>query len=504
MTIVRCPRCRDDVSVPAGATGRALVRCPLCLEEYLLAEALANLPPPLVIIGGEVLDEAIAAPGAEDEAAEERGYQLAGVFEGRRTAEHAPAAAVAMPRPMSRSALRPRQRSSGGVFLLVNYVVGGVLGLAMGLAVLWWGLARDPLELGPPVARYVPWIVPRAFRGSPAPAAASSRVAGSGDSRATDFPEDRSGLQQRRSDAAKPRARKPAASASDRSGDELQTLPALDAPATQRPATSSPIDLPVLDPAPLPANDKSPPATGPQPQAPPGDLTNAPAKDNPAERVESPAARPPMPDLTDLLAGWVPGPPAPTERAMPAVSARDFLRTVKATDDALQKYEQLPPDDSPGRRQALAEVWQAASEAGQMLSYFEASDATLREAVDRLDAVLRSLAGKRLKTITAIAAAEWPKLMSGDGVLVAGKVLDFSSAGRLYQLHLQPAMNQQPASTLPESIALLSGHDLHDLCSVGDEIVTIGRIVDEPRQNLPGYEGEQNRVVAVGFSVKVR
>src|ERR1041385_5270317 len=59
MAIVRCPRCRDDVTVPPGATSRALVRCPLCLEEYLLSEALANAPPLLVIIGGEVPQAAI-------------------------------------------------------------------------------------------------------------------------------------------------------------------------------------------------------------------------------------------------------------------------------------------------------------------------------------------------------------------------------------------------------------------------------------------------------------
>src|SRR5687767_2226356 len=60
MTIVRCPRCRDEVTVPPGTTARALVRCPLCLEQYLLAEAMANAPPPLVIIGGEVETAAIA------------------------------------------------------------------------------------------------------------------------------------------------------------------------------------------------------------------------------------------------------------------------------------------------------------------------------------------------------------------------------------------------------------------------------------------------------------
>src|SRR3954452_22975511 len=71
MTIVRCPRCRDEVTVPPRATARALVRCPLCLEQYLLAEALANAPPLLAIIGGEVKQHVLAAssqPGSHDEA----------------------------------------------------------------------------------------------------------------------------------------------------------------------------------------------------------------------------------------------------------------------------------------------------------------------------------------------------------------------------------------------------------------------------------------------------
>ncbi|HMC09767.1 MAG TPA: hypothetical protein VKH44_00695, partial [Pirellulaceae bacterium] len=68
MSTVRCPRCRDEVTVPTRATSRALVRCPLCLEQYLLAEALAGAPPSLVIIGGEVEQAAIeisAEPGIE-------------------------------------------------------------------------------------------------------------------------------------------------------------------------------------------------------------------------------------------------------------------------------------------------------------------------------------------------------------------------------------------------------------------------------------------------------
>src|SRR5438067_2233446 len=135
MTIVRCPRCRDEVTVPAKATPRALVRCPLCLEQYLLAEALANAPPPLVIIGGEVEQAAIerSSPGESE-------YQLA---DDRRLGQHftdspleasAPAAAAVMaPRPAMRAMPRARRPEKSGLLLLVNYAVGGVMGLSLGL-----------------------------------------------------------------------------------------------------------------------------------------------------------------------------------------------------------------------------------------------------------------------------------------------------------------------------------------------------------------------------------
>src|SRR5690349_15479023 len=117
MTIVRCPRCRDEVSVPAKATPRALVRCPLCLEQYLLAEALANAPPPLIIIGGEVAQEAIEQPASgEDE------YRLSG---GGVLDSTSPAAStVVMPRPAVRAPQRARRPQGGGLILVANYVIG--------------------------------------------------------------------------------------------------------------------------------------------------------------------------------------------------------------------------------------------------------------------------------------------------------------------------------------------------------------------------------------------
>src|SRR3954471_2340168 len=110
MTIVRCPRCRDEVTVPPRATVRALVRCPLCLEQYLLAEALANAPPPLIIIGGEVAHDAIQQSEPGDE------YRLAGG--GVLNATSPAASTVVMPRPAVRGTQRARRPQGGGLILV--------------------------------------------------------------------------------------------------------------------------------------------------------------------------------------------------------------------------------------------------------------------------------------------------------------------------------------------------------------------------------------------------
>ncbi len=161
MAIVRCPRCRDEVTVPAMATSRALVRCPLCLEQYLLAEAMANAPPPLVIIGGEVAQAAI-----HDAPVVGHDYQLAAAAIESADNHWGHAVAAAMPPMQSmRSGRRGRSREPNKVILFFSWIGGGVLGLPLAVLVLWWIFRTDPVELGPTVSAYAPWIVPAQFRG---------------------------------------------------------------------------------------------------------------------------------------------------------------------------------------------------------------------------------------------------------------------------------------------------------------------------------------------------
>jgi hypothetical protein len=296
MTVVRCPRCRDEVSVPAKASSQALVRCPLCLEEYVLAEALAHAPPALVVISGEAetqseISNAAGAVRSGDD------YRLAGVFDAT-----APPRPVAKPvRPLVKGPPRPRRRETSAVAELIKIVLGGVVGLSMGLLLLWWLARVDPLDLGPQVAQYAPWIVPARFHGksraesaeevfvAPPPPMVASDTA---DAPAASPPANKRKQQKKR----------PADATTAAPAEPPQSLPELSlgrpgalADVPRAPALPKDSDLggltldnplDVIQPAAKPA--PPPPAASESPEA-------------PAEPTPQPLSRPPMPDLTDLL-----------------------------------------------------------------------------------------------------------------------------------------------------------------------------------------------------------
>ena len=303
MTVVRCPRCRDEVTVPAKVSGKALVRCPLCLEEYLLAEALAQAPPLLVVIGGDPDGGMLPDDGATAAAASDEGYQLAG---GGFTAElldtSAPATTTMPPRPMLRGGRRPRKKELNVVVEAVKVVLGGVIGLSLGLLILWWVLGVD-VDLGPPIARYFPAIVPPKFRGQPqvnatAPAdrspatklpatprkfTESQRIETTSPTEAASVIQD-SPLES--STMIRAKGNLPDAAASDVGA--LQTLPPVRAPSP----ASGPLDvggLTIDDP--LAAVKPPVKPQSPQPAA----------SSTPVAPVPPAAPPPPMPDLSDLL-----------------------------------------------------------------------------------------------------------------------------------------------------------------------------------------------------------
>jgi len=273
MAIVRCPRCRDEVTVPAQATSRALVRCPLCLEQYLLAEALANAPPLLVIIGGEVAQSAIS-----DEPVVGHDYQLAAaaVSSPDNHWGHAVAATLPPRTATLRTGRRGRSREPNFALMLLSWIGGGALGLALAPLILWWVFRTDPIELGPTISAYAPWIVPLQFHGQP------------------------TGIDPTAEAADIPTLRQPRKPFTEKAAE----LP------TSQPVEQPPL-LPDLDTTPQPSQPETPAIEAPHTtrKVEPAELPSVlpPATKNPSPPSEQPAdepappPRPSMPNLTDLL-----------------------------------------------------------------------------------------------------------------------------------------------------------------------------------------------------------
>lgn len=145
MVITRCPRCGERVRVPSAAA-ETRVQCPWCTEQYDLAEALETLPPALVVVEegpaslatgiGLELDDASDADDEEYFLRDTDGDNAS--FQAIDTAT--PGAAVHggdTPRAAIRARPTRRKRPSA-IWMLIQLIGGGVAGVGIALAILWY------------------------------------------------------------------------------------------------------------------------------------------------------------------------------------------------------------------------------------------------------------------------------------------------------------------------------------------------------------------------------
>jgi hypothetical protein len=115
----------------------AMVRCPLCTEEYRLADALAKLPPALIIL----------EPSLDGSLSLEADSDAAPAF------EFEAGSAPVEPRVQVRQPARVRKQKNV-IVEFAKIVLGGILGLAIGQVLLWrmpgnWPAhQRDPFQFG--------------------------------------------------------------------------------------------------------------------------------------------------------------------------------------------------------------------------------------------------------------------------------------------------------------------------------------------------------------------
>ncbi len=469
MTIVNCPRCRDEVTVPTRASRKALVRCPLCLEEYLLGEAI-ELPPALIVLDGSDGGDEPALVGA-GVAEMDAGVGRAGGdecrisgggFEATLDSRPSPGASISPARPGVKGT-RPKRKEKSALVEIAKVVLGGIVGCALALLVLWWGAGRDDFQLGPKIAPYAPWIVPAKFRGKPAAdrnsETAANSTAGQTNSGSLD--------PQQPAKVAKAKVGPPP-------GDKTNS-----AKANPGLIADLPADLPFPEPAattdPLGIDD--PLNVGPTPGE---TLPPNPAPFNPEVKpAEAPTE-----------------PPDPAERPLP--SAADFEKAVLAAAEGFGKVNDSTGQPAEVRKQLYTDMYLAACDVGRIVTYLSTSDSDLIEHVQTLKTFLTGLAMQpgKVSALKALTDLNLPEREHDEGVLVAAVVEDIQAAGSMFECLTQSG------KTLAKT-PIVCATNPQDFCEPGDELLVVGRVVENPQKNIPGYEGEHKRVVLYGYSVKV-
>ncbi|MCI0358934.1 MAG: hypothetical protein L0211_10685 [Planctomycetaceae bacterium] len=486
MNIVRCPRCLDDVTVPLRASPKALVRCPLCLEEYLLREALGGLPPELVVLDGSEAAEEPALVGAGVAEAEFEGgddYRLSGGSFGAALDSSAPGGAVAAPRPVVKGA-RQEKREKNAVVELLKIVLGGLVGLTLGYFVLLWGFSMDVLDLGPKMAPYAPWIVPAKFRGGPSQTTTAS-VDTSGDSTPNGGQASGKNGNGKRTRPREPQVMEPV-------DDGVRGSSASEPASTADPSAADgglggitvepglkPILLTEPDLGPLlpEVNPKpSSPAAKPQPETSPKAKTKPKTKPKPKTEPK----------------------PEPDPEPAPLPTADDLTSAVLAASETYTKVNEATGQPVEVRRQLFIEFYNSASDAGRIISHLEADSPELAEQAATLKTALAGLAEQpgKVSALKSLTDLNLPQRKHDEGVLLAGAVQEFAPAGTLF------ACKFQAGKSLTET-TVVSATDPQETYKSGDELLLVGRVVEDPAKNLPGYEGDAERVVLLGYAVAV-
>ena len=150
--------------MPSGGHASSRVRCPHCREEFRLDEVLARLPRMLELLDevGDVEERFDRFP-AQGFPAQGSGIDQAAGFGG--VLPQGGFTPTMLPGP------RRRSRERNPLVEFGKIVGGGVAGLILAQMILFWvpgnfsSRQRDPLQIAPRIAEFVPGVVPKELRG---------------------------------------------------------------------------------------------------------------------------------------------------------------------------------------------------------------------------------------------------------------------------------------------------------------------------------------------------
>ena len=528
MTIANCPRCDEQVTVPPGASHDATVRCPLCQEEYQLAEALAELPPALIVVeelGMPVGVEEDASPSWSDLERVETEPAATGEF------DFAPAeASTDAPsfdfEPGSaggggtataiRATSRSRAKKGSPVKSVLGIVLGGALAFPIAQLILWHlpGELKRDFGAGPFVARYVPQIVPAKFRGNqggatndaaeptddgPADFAFNSNnkggafelpdfngktSAGSNDggkqAKKKGKNQGRDKSQQTKSDAnAKQNSDNNSSSTTKAAGKSAPTAEPGDGNKASNPLAVPNLEVPGLTIDPLPGI--SPPADPTAVTSPAPETTKSEPKPSKAKAVGG----------TVSQAGAKPG----TVRDAPHISAEDLTKRFADALDANVSLDTVDPTDAAKLKRARQTFYQSFAAFGEAVTFADHGDEAASAERTEMSRLLDEIGNQPEKlALIGQVASGWLRIKRpNDGILLYGLVKSVEPRGELFETQVQVASKDA------RLVSLISRSDPTASFAPDSRVLILGTVVEKPDETLAGYTGEAKVVVLDGL-----
>jgi len=373
----------------------------------------------------------------------------------------APAGAKATSVTAARS--RRAKPSKNPVAEVVKMVAGGVAGLLIAQAILWWlpgEWKRDPLQLAPKLPGFLAFVAPAALRDvAPGTLTGSGNEGGSGN-RTTD----------QASSGARP-PRNPDTSVALNTGGSFDN-----------------VGVNALGPG------KKPAAGGGKP----GESGKG--------REPDRASRPREPAVNDDPFGAPPELPAEPEVGVlqaPSYGNAELGEALKLAHDAKTEWDAAPPDAA--KRRGLArDLYANLCRLGQTVTFVDPHDTKVEGRIEAIRRLLEDL-GRDSRNVELIGntAPGWMSFAGRDsnGVMLAGEVKSIALNGSLFETHLQLSGGKQAV------VSVLSKADPSDNAwstyQEGQQVFVLGSIVTDPSINLAGYEGTEGQVVWGGYAVVI-
>ena len=153
-------------------------------------------------------------------------------------------------------------------------------------------------------------------------------------------------------------------------------------------------------------------------------------------------------------------------------------------------------DDKDARRAAAVNFYNAYAGLGRAIEQTNLEDADNAENLAALRPSLIQAANEpvKLNSIGSLAAKKLDTADADGGILLAGTVKDFRSAGAHFETTLELVQDKR-------MVIVVSAKNPQDSYKVDDQVVILGSIVRDPKEKLAGYKGEAAVVVKSGHAM---